>query len=149
MSFTITVTKDPISAQSMQRYRFEGKSYTFDPQRKMEPYTLGDLICDVTPFFGIPFRLGFAIRSDGNMAFREWSPTMAVDATYIQTIERLDGESPFHPTEQQIDTISGLFSRRLNFEGLYLPPGASLMMFCPPDVADREEKRIGHKIYLS
>lgn len=123
---------------------FDGEFYEVDVSRKMEPYTPGDLIAYVDPFFGIPLRLYFAIRSNGTMAFRAWEISNG-QCTYVHTTETQDH---FTATPEQIDTVNGLFSRRLTFEGLYLAPGKTLQDICPIDVA-REESITGEKIYLA
>ena len=55
---------------------------------------------------------------------------------------------PFTPTEAQADTVNGLFSGRIKFEGLKLAVGSTLQRICPIDL-QREEKLIGEKIYLT
>ena len=46
-----------------------------------------------------------------------------------------------------IDTVSGLFSERILYEGLHIPIGATVQEICPINIK-REEELIGKKIYL-
>lgn len=134
---------------------FDGDEYTVDLERKMDPYTPGDLICYVSPFdLDFPLRLKIAIRADGSIAFRSWAFATKANG-YLHTAERpakeCEGEAyatPFIPTDEQIDTVNGLFSGRIKFEGLKLAVGATVQRICPIDVK-REEELVGHKIYLA
>ena len=131
----------------------KGKEYTIDPERKFEGYQEGDLICYIAPFYGIPLTLNIAIRKTGELIFRSWSWNGGGNK-YLHTEEVAAGreKSPFQrgfvPTQAQIDTVSGLFSGRITFDGLELPPGKSLQEICHIDVK-REEELVGHKIYLA
>lgn len=133
---------------------FDEDEYTVDLDRRMDQYTPGDLICYVSPFFGIPLRLEIAIRADGSLAFRSWSFREGNNG-YLHTYERPASACqdnaylpPFTPTAEQIDTVNGLFSGRIRFDGLKLAVGGSVQDICPIDVR-REEKLIGQKIYLA
>lgn len=135
---------------------FNGEQYVVDLSRKFEGYESGDLKCYCTPFIGLPLRLEIAIRSNGELIFRAWEWVQS-ENYYLQTNEISEKEykergeeypKPFSPTKEQIDTVSGLFSGRIMFEGLKLAPGASLQKICPINVK-REEQLIGKKIYLA
>lgn len=134
---------------------FAGDEYTVDLTRHMDTYIPGDLICYISPFApDIPLRLEIAIRADGSIAFRSWTFTTNAN-NYLHTAERsaneCEGEAfatPFAPTDAQVDTVNGLFSGRIKFEGLKLAVGASVQHICPIDVK-REEKLVGHPIYLA
>lgn len=134
---------------------FDGDEYTVDLDRRMDPYTPGDLICYVFPFFSsIPLRLEIAIRADGSLSFRSWSFS-AGGSHYLHTYElpasacQNNAYSPhFTATSEQIDTVNGLFSGRIRFEGLKLAVGATVQDICPIDV-QREEELVGHRIYLA
>lgn len=115
-----------------------------DIGRKFEGYQPGDLICHVRPFFDIPLRLEIAIRANGEIVFRSWEFSDKAN-TYLHTYEKPDR---FTATEEQKETIAGLFSGRIKFEGLKLPVGATVQAICPIDV-EAEEQRIGKKIYLA
>jgi hypothetical protein len=54
----------------------------------------------------------------------------------------------FVPTAEQIDTVNGLFSGRIKFEGLKIAVGGTVQRICPIDL-QREEKLTGKKIYLA
>lgn len=123
--------------------------YTIDTSRKFDGYQADDLICYVNPFFAIPLRLEIAIRTDGSIIFRRWA--WGPGNNYLHTNEKSANETlltPFVPTQAQIDTVNGLFSGRIKFEGLKLAVGASVQKICPIDVR-REEKLTGNKIYLA
>lgn len=135
---------------------FAGDEYTVDLDRRMEAYIPGDLICYIYPFApDLPLRLEIAIRADGSIAFRSWSFAARANNCYLHTAERsaaeCEGEAygtPFIPTDAQVDTVNGLFSGRIKFEGLKLAVGASVQHICPIDVK-REENLVGHPIYLA
>lgn len=133
--------------------RFFGNEYIVDTGRQFEGYKQGDLICYIYPFFDVPLRLEIAIRADGSLAFRKWDWRLG-DNGYLHTDEKPERlcknsyEKPFVPTEAQIDTVNGLFSGRIRFEGLKLPVGGTVQDICPIDVK-REEELIGKTIYLN
>lgn len=112
--------------------------YTIDVDRKFGGYQADNLICYINPFFGIPLKLEIAIRIDGSIVFR--SLTWTQGNGYLHTHEKPVGKetlSPFIPTQEQIDTVNGLFSGRIKFEGLALPVGATVQKICPIDVKKR------------
>ena len=134
---------------------FDGDEYTIDLDRKMESYKPGDLICHICPFApSMPLRLSIAIRAEGSVAFRSWTFTDNVNGylhTYEHSAKQCEGNTfltPFIPTPEQIDTVGGLFSGRIKFEGLKLAVGASVQDICPIDMR-REEDLTGRKIYLA
>lgn len=123
--------------------------YTIDTNRKFGGYQADDLICYVNPFFAIPLRLEIAIRTDGSIIFRSWA--WGSGSNYLHTNEEPASETPlipFVPTQAQIDTVNGLFSGRIKFDGVKLAVGASVQKICPIDVR-REEELTGNKIYLA
>ena len=135
---------------------FNDDQYVVDLHRKFEGYEPGDLICGCTPFVGLPLRLEIAIRKNGELVFRKWE-WVQFENYYFHTTEISENEykeigkeypKPFIPTNEQIDTVNGLFSGRITFDGLKLAPGASLQKICPVNVK-REEELIGKKIYLA
>lgn len=129
-------------------YSPKKSDYTININREFGGYQDGDLICRINPFFEIPLKLEIAIRKDGSIIFRSWK--WADGNPYLHTNEQPVGETshPFIPTQEQIDTVSGLFSGRIKFEGLHLAIGATVQRICPVDVK-KEEKLIGKKIYLA
>ena len=135
---------------------FEGDEYVIDLKRKFEGYEKGDIICHVFPFPSMGIRLEIAIRVDGSLVFRGWSMPGGAGNPYLHTTEMNEEDAKnknlgflaVHPSEQQIDTVNGLFSGRIKFEGLKLAVGASLQKICPIDVK-QEEKLTGKKIYLA
>jgi len=128
--------------QRIPIYDMHVDEYVVDLHRPFGGYESGDLICDIT-LFDI-FLLNIAIRKDGSLIFRSWSVTNNGNP-YLHTSATKDD---FTPTEEQINTVAGLFSGRICFEGLQLAVGASVQAICPIDVA-KEEARIGKTIYLA
>jgi hypothetical protein len=133
----------------------EQDEYVIDLKRRTDGYEKGDLICYSTPWLELPLRLEIAIRTNGDLAFRGWDWNGNKNS-YLHTdevskdapiLEKEKWREPFIPTPEQIDTVSGLFSGRMKFEGLKLHPGNSLQNICPIDV-EKEEKRTKGKIYL-
>ena len=123
---------------------FEGDEYLVDLGRKFEGFQKGDLICKIAPWSpAMPLTLEIAIRADGSMAFRSWDFSDRANF-YLHTSEGKE----FVPTQAQIDTVNGLWSGRIKFEGLKLAVGASLQEICPINKA-KEEEAIGEKIYLA
>ena len=135
---------------------FAGDEYVIDLGRRFEGYEPGDLVCRVDPFFiNLPLTLEIAIRRDGSFVFRSWKFHGRLGTPELQTSEKAEGdpeleswETPFVATPEQIDTVSGLFSGRIRFEGLRLDPGVTVQKICPIDVK-KEEERIGKHIYLN
>lgn len=130
-------------------YRFGGGEYTLDTSRQFEGYQPNDLICFCCPFFDIPLRLEIAIRDDGSLAFRGWDWSGRGNS-YLHTAKiPAPGTAVnpgFAPSAAQVDTVAGLFSGRIRFEGLRLAPGKTLQAICPIDLA-AEEARCGKTIY--
>ena len=124
---------------------FNGDEYLVDLDRKFEGYKEGDLICYCAPFFGIPLVLDIAIRRDGSLIFRGWTWTQERGNSYLHTDEK---PGIFYSTQEQKETVAGLFSGRIRFEGLKLAVGATVQKVCPIDVK-AEEERVGEKIYLA
>lgn len=120
------------------------REYTVDTYRHDDGREEGDINVGCTPFYGIPIRLHIAIRKNGGIAFRSWDWADG-ENHYLHLLWEFEGE----PTENQIDTVNGLFSGRIKFDGtLKLAVGATLQDICPIDV-EAEEKKIGKKIYLA
>jgi hypothetical protein len=143
----IAILKDTFS-------NFDGEMYIVDLYREFGGYKAGDLICGIQPFgLKLPLSLEIAIRVDGSLIFRAWKFSGRWN-NYLHTHEIAEPDSekpftvPFVPTEQQIDTVNGLFSGRIKFEGLKLAVGVTVQNICPIDVK-REEELIGKKIFLA
>ena len=124
-----------------------------DFDRKFEGYQSGDLFCVAAPFVGIPATLEIAIRKNGEIAFGSWAWNGGGN-DYLHTTEVAAGREQnalqigFVPTQEQIDTVNGLFSGRIKFDGLKLKPGKTLLDICPIDI-NREGALVHHKIYLA
>lgn len=134
---------------------FDGEQYIIETNRSFSGYEPGDIICDIAPFFGIPLKLEIAIRKSGELIFRRWffiSPSRDGTGgnpylhTYIPEIEYELVRKEV--TQEQRETVNGLFSGRIRFEGLRLPVGATLQKICPIDV-EKEEALTGKKIWLN
>ena len=157
------MTKIAILRDKIGGFPFEGDKYEVNLSREFGGYEPGDLICHINPFFNIPLNLEIAIRQNGDLIFRSWNWDMNGEWNiYLHTDEKGQAEweaenrgkenainisKPFIPTEEQIDTVNGLFSGRIKFEGLKLPVGATVQKICPIDVK-REEMLLNKKIYL-
>ena len=122
---------------------FKGDKYEVDTSRPFGGYEAGDLMCHVQPFFGVPLTLYMAIRKNGDLIFRSWTWS-DVGNCYLHTDEKPD---KFTATPEQIDTVNGLFSGRILFEGLKIAVGATVQDICPIDVK-HEEELTGNKIFL-
>lgn len=129
---------------------YRKNDFVVDFDRKMDNYVPGDLICYTCPFFGIPLLLEIAIHPGGGIGFRSWTWSEKRGNAYLHTDETADKDSyfRFHPTDQQIDTVNGLFSGRILFDGLKLAPGATLQAICPINI-EREEQLTNKKIYIN
>ena len=142
------MSKITIWQDEFPRMPFEGEKYDVDLSRKREvDYGLNGLDCYVAPFCGIPLTLWISIYKDGSIVFHSWDFS-SVGSYYLHTYEKPDGFHPYVATKEQIDTVNGLFSGRIKFEGLKLAVGASVQKICPIDVA-REEMLIGKKIWFA
>lgn len=124
---------------------FDSDEYIVDLDREFEGYQKGDLLCFVQPWHKMPLVLDIAIRTDGSIGFRSWSFSYDKGNTYLHTSESPEN---FKATPEQINTVNGLWSGRLKFEGLKLPVGATLQKICPIDV-QAEEKMMNRKIYIT
>ena len=129
------------------------KDYTVNFTREFEGYKAGDIICGVRPFHSIPLTLFIAIRRTGEIIFRDWSWTSENSNNYLHVCGGYDGVNLYRErygdsTPEQRDTVSGLFSGRIKFDGLKLAVGATLQHLCPVDVK-REEELTNKKIYLA
>lgn len=122
-----------------------GQWFEIDLTRISEkPYEKGSLIIYGTPFWGIPLELELGITPAGEILFRHWK---FVDylSNYFQTdCEEVD----VNVTPEMQATLSGLFSKRITFEGIKIAIGATPQKICPLDLTG-EEIRSGKKIYLA
>ncbi|MCE5220140.1 MAG: hypothetical protein LLF98_02435 [Clostridium sp.] len=108
-------------------------------------YEKGSMLCRVSPWSasGCPLTLEIAITPTGEILFREWDWS-GLGNYYLHTIVNTDIEV----TEAMSDTVSGLFSGRIKFEGIKIAVGASVQEICPINI-EKEERLIGKKIYLA
>lgn len=140
---------------------FDGEQYIVDLGRRSEERQDGDIDCSMMPFFGLNLALEVAIRRDGSIAFRKWDmsgkhlfyglETSALNEEDAREKNKSHGSPVCKatiPTPEQIDTVNGLWSERIRFEGLKLYAGSSLQRICPIDVK-REEQLTGRRIYLA
>ena len=123
---------------------FDSDEYLIDLDRKFEGYERGDLICFLTPFYPMPLQLNIAIRVNGDIIFRSWDWVKGCN-NYLHTYQK---PNEFTATPEQIDTINGLVSGRIKFEGLKIAVGKTVLDLAPLD-KEEEEQRCGHKIYLT
>ena len=135
----IAIKREPCSTL------FEGEMYEIDTYRPFGGYEKGDLVCYCTPFFGVPLKLYIAIRANGDLIFREWSWNLKNQNTYLHTSEK---PNEFIPTQAQCETVNGLWSGRIKFEGLKLDVGETVQDICPINV-EQEEQLLNKKIGLA
>lgn len=113
-----------------------------DLNKKFEGYQPGDLIIGGFPFHYLPLELELAIRVDGSIVFRKWNWRNGC-GQYFHTDEK-----ELKATPQQIETVSGLWSGRIDYMGIKIAIGGTIQEICPIDV-ENEEKLKGEKIYLA
>lgn len=124
---------------------FAGDEYCINLDRPFDGYEKGDIIIHGTPFTTLPLELELAIRQNGSLAFRSWDWVYGTNRYFhIPDWQRKD----LQPTDAQCDTVAGLFSGRIKFEGLKIEVGGTTQQVCPIDL-EREEARIGKTIYLA
>lgn len=133
-----------ISVKHQMGSRFDGEEYCIDLSRSFGGYEAGDLIIGGTPFVPMPLELELAIRRDGSLIFRAWRWVEGTNP-YFHVPGFL---TDFQPTDAQRDTVAGLFSGRIKFEGLKIAIGGTTQDVCPIDL-QAEEARIGKTIYLA
>lgn len=126
---------------------FPSENYTVKLGEKDDiMYVKGGIICGISPWGarGIPLRLYICICPDGGIIHRgwEWSNDMNY---YLHTYDRRED---VEVTPEMIDTVSGLFSGRIKFNGLKIAVGGTVQKICPINVKAEEEK-IGQTIYLA
>ena len=134
----IAIKREPCSTL------FEGEMYEIDTYRHFGGYEIGDLVCYCTPFFGVPLKLEIAIRVNGDLIFRKWDWSLD-RIRYLYTYEKPD---KFIPTQAQCETVNGLWSGRIKFEGLKLDVGETVQDICPINV-EQEEQLLNKKIVLA
>lgn len=129
------------------RSAFDNEEYLIDLSRKFEGYEYGDIIIHGTPFDStgqFPLELEIAIRRNGDFVFRNWR-FVSGSNQYFHLLSICNDVSA---TQEQKNTVSGLFSGRIKFEGLKISIGSSIQKICPIDIKT-EEKLTGKKIYLN
>lgn len=124
---------------------FEGDKYEIDTNRAFGGYKKGDLICHCNPFLDVPLKLELAINPNGDLSFRKWEWTDKPNNQYLHTFET---PQKFTPTAEQCDTVSGLWSGRIKFEGLTIAVGGTVQDICPVN-HEREEQLLNQKIFLN
>ena len=120
---------------------FEGEQYSIDLLRQAEGgREEGDIVCYTHPFNGVPLELEIAIRRTGEIIFRKWVfvAYYAGDCYEVHENKKQRHFMRMKATQEQRDTVSGLLSGRIIFEGLKLLPGTTLQEVCPVD-SEREQ----------
>lgn len=136
---------------------FEGDEYVIDFCRKREgDYDRGSIRCIIAPWMLVEpnMTLTFDIRRDGSMQFFSWEyvnreANNYLHADWLTQYDHKNGRLVATPAQKE--TVLGLWSGRLRFEGLKLPVGRTLMEVAGllrEDFA-AEEARCGHKILLA
>lgn len=123
---------------------FSGREYIINPQRPAEPYTPLSLMIYGNPFanIGLGVLLGLAIHTDGTILFRGWELNQHATSPYFYPTK--DCPQSMQLTQKQKDTVAGLFSGRILFEGLRLLIGSQIQQLCPVNI--EAEARRFHKI---
>ncbi len=144
----ISVKKEKFSSPFVQ------DEYLVNLSRDRERLSSDDLVISGCPFGNaLPLELSIAVKSDGTLAFRQWKFVKASNI-YFHTRQRLAGldDTPvglgIKPTQEQIDTITGLWSERILFEGLKIPIGETIWTLCPIDTVS-ESKKLGKPVTFS
>lgn len=138
---TILVKKDLHTDPKL----FEGDFYEVDISRKFGEVEPGDIICYCHPFSSdLPLKLKIAIRINGDIIFMGWE--FYYDRNHYLHTDYTSND--IKPTSEQVDTVNGLWSGRIRFEGLKLAVGKSLCDLCTINIK-REEELIGRRIYLN
>lgn len=136
---------------------FEGDEYVIDFGREREgEIDTGAIRCTIAPWSTQAYlmTLTFDIRRDGSMQFISWEYADLDAPFYLQAayLTRRDHkEGRLVATTAQKETVLGLVSGRLRFEGLKLPVGQTLMEVAGLSGEDfaAEEARCGRKIVLA
>lgn len=123
---------------------FTEMEYEFDMTRPAEPRNPESIVLSGSPFtkMGLNTLLTLAIQPDGSIAFRGWKEEKYCVAEYF-SLDAIYSES-FSPTQKQRDTMAGLFSGRIRWEGLRILIGMMPQKICPINIK-AEEKRWGRK----
>lgn len=123
---------------------FDAEEYCLDLSRRFGGYEEGDLIIRGTPLVPMPLELELGIRRDGHLIFRGWHWREGTNPYFqVPNFQR-----DLQPTDAQRNTVAGLFSGRIQFEGLTIAIGGTTQIICPIDRA-REEARLGRTIFLA
>ena len=136
--------------------------FEVDVTRRMDPGYAEDMNhipCFCEPFHGIPLQLQIFIMSDGSLKFRSWT-WKGHDPLYNNCYLHVDEDEltcwgikkDFHPTQAQKETVAGLISGRITWEGLRLAPGHTLQKavgwLTNEDIVE-EEKRAEKTMYFA
>ncbi|WP_206459409.1 hypothetical protein [Anaerovorax sp. IOR16] len=101
-------------------------------------YIDGGMICHVCPFFDIPLQLSICICPNGDILHRGWDwINISNWNSYLHTISK---KNEVLVTEEMKNTVGGLFSGRIKFEGFKLAVGGTVQEICPIDIAEEEKK---------
>ena len=119
--------------------------YEVDFGRTERPRESGELTMVNTPFFGVKIELCLSIRPNGDIKFNRWR-FVDYENQYLHVVHGT--ENDVKPTAAMQESLSGLLSGRLNFEGIHLPVGGTPQDICNIDIS-KEEKLTGKKIYLN
>lgn len=95
-------------------------------------YEKGSMLCRITPWYikGCPLTLDLAITPSGEILFRSWDWSGG-GCNYLHTYSE---PSQVEVTEDMANTVNGLFSGRIKYEGLKLSIGGTIQKICPINV---------------
>ncbi len=133
--------------ESLENAPFDGDDYEINPNRKADVIPKGCIFLYGCPFaeMGFPVVLRIAISPDGTILFNGWD-FCGSGCLYFH-VEKWS--LPYYlrqkPTKKQAETISGLFSGRIKWEGIRLLIGMTPQEVCPIDI-EAEAARWGKKV---
>lgn len=150
---------DSMGEEPKREPTFVVNGFEVDVTRRADPGYAEDMNripCFCGPFHGIPLQLQLFIMSDGSLKFRSWT-WKGHDPLYNNCYLHVDEDEltywgikkEFHPTQAQKETVAGLISGRITWEGLKLAPGHTLQKVVGGlslEDIEAEEGRIGKKM---
>lgn len=136
--------------ESLENAPFDGDDYEIDPNRKADAIPQRSIFLYGCPFaeMGFPVVLRLAIAPDGTILFNGWDFCGGGCLYFHAEKWSLPNYLRDKPTENQAETIAGLFSGRIKWDGLRLLIGATLQEICPIDLdaeAARWNKEVTYK----
>jgi len=98
---------------------------------------------------GCPLTLNFGVTREGKIVHRGYDWSGKGYSSYIQYDENLLDNKKAEVTDAMKETISGLWSGRIEVDGFRIGVGATVQQFIKGIDVEAEEQRCGKKIYLA